>query len=420
MPSSARHAEGVSMNAPQPAPAFNPLDPAFIRDPYPTYRMLRETNPVWRSPLGAWVLTRYRDIDAVVKDRRFVHDFEGKISDPGHRRAVMNEPVTQNLAQSMLVRDPPDHTRLRGLVVRAFTARRVEEMRPRIEALVRDLIDAVEPRGRMDVIGDLSHKLPVIVICDMLGVPEEDRAQFLEGFRISGRTLDPVPMTRAEVEEGNAGVLRSRAYFEGLFERRRSDPGEDLISALMAVRDEEDGRLSPDELTANINLLFAAGHETTANLIGNGLLALHRNPDQWARLTRDPSLAAGAVEELLRYDSSVQLTTRKAAEDVEMGDDKVLIRRGEGVICLLGAGNRDPAQYSDPETLDISRQNVRPLSFGGGIHHCLGAQLARIEAEVTFRALAERLPQMRLENPDDPQWRPTLTLRRLAALPAVW
>lgn len=408
------------MNAPQPVPPFNPLDPAFIRDPYPTYRSLRERSPVWRSPLGPWILSRYRDIDAVVKDRRFVHDFEGLISDPGNRRAVLHEPVTQNLAQSMLVRDPPDHTRLRGLVVRAFTARRVEEMRPRIEALVQELIDAVLPRRAMDVIGDLSHKLPVIVICDMLGIPEEDRAPFLGGFRISGRTLDPVPMTRAEIEEGNAGVLRTHAYFEGLFERRRNDPGDDLISALMAVRDEEDGRLSPVELTANINLLFAAGHETTANLIGNGLLALHRNPDQWDLLVREPERAAGAVEELLRYDSSVQLTTRKASEDVEVGEERVTIKRGEGVICLLGAGNRDPAQYQDPERLDITRQNVRPLSFGGGIHHCLGAQLARIEAEVTFRALAERLPGLRLDNIENPEWRPTLTLRRLAALPAHW
>jgi cytochrome P450 len=408
------------MNAPQAVPAFNPLDPAFIADPYPTYRMLRETSPIWRSPLGPYVLTRYRDIDAVTRDRRFVHDFEGRISDPGSRRAMMDEPVFQSLGRSMLVRDPPDHTRLRGLVVRAFTARRVEEMRPRIEALVQELIDEVEPRGRMDVIADLSHKLPVIVICDMLGVPEEDRAQFLGGFRISGRALEPIPLSSAELEESNASTIATRTYFLSLFERREKEPGNDLISALLAVRDEKDGRLSHDELTSNINLLFVAGHETTANLIGNGLLALHRQPNQWQKLTRDPSLAANAVEELLRYDSSVQLTARKAAEDIELGDEKVLIKRGDGVICLLGAGNRDPARYDDPERLDITRQNVRPLSFGGGIHHCLGAQLARLEGEITFRALAERLPNLRLENIDNPQWRPTLTLRRLAALPATW
>lgn len=412
------------MNTQAPVPAFNPLDPAFIRDPYPTYRAMRERTPIWRSPLGAWVLSRYRDISALLKDGRFVHDFEGAISDRRNRRAVLDEPVTKNLRDSMLVRDPPDHTRLRGLVVRAFTARRVEEMRPRIEALVTKLIDDAIGRGRMDVIGDLSHPLPVIVICDMLGIPEEDRDQFLHGFRISGRSLEPVPMTRAELDEANAAITRTRTYFEGLFERRADDPGDDLISALMAVRDENaeggQSRLSPDEMTANISLLFAAGHETTANLIGNGMLALGRNPDQWALLVRDPSLAAGAVEELLRYDSSVQLTARKASEDCEIGEEKVAIKRGDDVICLLGAGNRDPAQYENPETLDITRKNVRPLSFGGGIHHCLGAQLARIEAEVTFRALAERLPDLKLDNVETPEWRPTLTLRRLAALPAHW
>ena len=408
------------MNAPQAVPAFNPLDPAFIADPYPTYRVLRERMPIWRSPLGAWVLSRYRDIAALLKDSNFIHDFDGDISDPRNRRAVLNEPVTQNLGTSMLVRDPPDHTRLRGLVVRAFTARRVEEMRPRIETLVEQLIRKVADRGSMDVIGDLSHPLPVIVICDMLGIPEQDRDQFLHGFRISGRSLEPVPMSRQELDEANVGVLRMREYFDGLFERRAKSPGDDLISALMAVRDEADGRLSPTELTSNISLLFAAGHETTANLIGNGMLALHRNPDQWDLLVRDPSLAADAVDELLRYDSSVQLTTRKAAQDCEIGEEKVAIKRGDGIICLLGAANRDPAQFDDAERLDITRKNVRPLSFGGGIHHCLGAQLARIEAEIVFRAIAERLPKLKLNDIQNPQWRPTLTLRRLAALPAHW
>jgi cytochrome P450 len=281
------------MNAPANVPAFNPLDPAFIRDPYPTYRMLRENTPIWRSPLGLWVLSRYRDIAALLKDHSFVHDYEGVISDARGGRATLHEPVRQSLGHAMLVRDPPDHTRLRGLVVRAFTARRVEEMRPRVEALVHRLIDAVAPRGHMDVIADLSHKLPVIVICDMLGIPEEDRKQFLEGFSISGRTLEPVPMTREELDAANANVLHTRDYFEGLFERRRSNPGDDLISALLAVRDEDDGRLSRDELSSNISLLFAAGHETTANLIGNGMLALHRNPDHgrcWCAIPRSPTM----------------------------------------------------------------------------------------------------------------------------------
>ena len=403
------------MNAPQPA--FNLTDPAFVRDPYPAYRMLRERAPVWKSPMGVWVLTRYDDIAKLLKDQRFVHDFDGNISDPRKRGDVREEPVYKQLGRSMLLRDPPDHSRLRGLVAKAFTARRVEEMRPQIESVVNGLLDALAPRGRMDVIEDFSHKLPVIVICDMLGIPEEDRGRFLTGYRVSGRSIDPTPMTRAELDSANAGVMASRAYFATLFERRRREPGDDLTSALLQVQDEHEGRLSEDELYANISLLFAAGHETTTNLIGNGLLALHRNRDQWEKLVADPSLAAGAVEELLRYDSSVQLTSRKASVDVEIGGQQIM--RGDEVICLLGAGNRDPEAYAEPEKLDITRKNVRPLSFGGGIHTCLGAQLARLEGEIAFRALATRLPGMRSEKIAEPQGKPTITLRSLEHLMAV-
>jgi len=404
------------MNAPKPA--FNLTDPAFVRDPYPAYRMLRSMAPVWKSPMGVWVLTRYDDISKLLKDQRFVHDFDGNISDPRNRGALREEPVYKQLGRSMLLRDPPDHTRLRGLVAKAFTLRRMEEMRPQIERIVNALLDGLAPRGKMDVIEDFSHKLPVIVICDMLGIPEEDRAQFLTGYRVSGRAIDPTPMTQAELDQVNANILGGRAYFKTLFDRRRKEPGDDLTSALLQVQDEKDGRLSEDELFANVSLLFAAGHETTTNLIGNGLLALHRNPDQWQKLVADPSLASSAVEELLRYDSSVQLTSRKASEDIEIGGQQ--IKRGDEVICLLGAGNRDPEAYDNPETLDITRRNVRPLSFGGGIHTCLGAQLARLEGEIAFKALATRLPNMRLENIDNPEWKPTITLRRLEHLPAVW
>lgn len=404
------------MNAPQPA--FNLMDPAFVRDPYPAYAMLRARAPVWKSPMGVWVLTRYDDIAKLLKDQRFVHDFDGNISDPRNRGALREEPVYKQLGRSMLLRDPPDHTRLRGLVAKAFTARRVEEMRPQIEKIVNGLIDKLAPLGKMDVIEDFSHKLPVVVICDMLGIPEEDRAQFLTGYRVSGRAIDPTPMTQAELDQVNANILGGRAYFAKLFELRRKQPGDDLTSALLQVQDEKDGRLSEDELFANISLLFAAGHETTTNLIGNGLLALHRNRDQWDKLVADPSLASSAVEELLRYDSSVQLTSRKASVDVEIGGQQ--IQRGDEVICLLGAGNRDPEAYENAEKLDITRKNVRPLSFGGGIHTCLGAQLARLEGEIAFRALAMRLPNMRLENMDNPQWKPTITLRRLEHLMAVW
>jgi cytochrome P450 len=399
-------------------PLLDLTDPRFLSDPYPFYRLLRERAPVWRSPTGLWVLSRHADVAAVLKDPRFGHDFENKLSDPRTRDDLLDEPVFRGLRLSMLVRDPPDHTRLRGLVAKAFTARRLEAMRPKIAALVETLLDAVEPRGGMDVIADFARPLPVLVICDLLGIPEADRPRFLGGYRVSGRALDPTPMTRAELDEVNAIAVRNRGYFEDLFERRRDADGDDLISALLHVRDEHDGRLTHDELAANIGLLFGAGHETTTHLIGNGLLALHRNPDQWQKLVENPALAGNAVEELLRFDSSVQLTSRKAFEDVPL--DGTIVRRGESVMCLLGAANRDPEVYADPDRLDITRAGVRAISFGGGIHHCLGAQLARIEGEIAFRRLAQRLPKLALEDKEHPTWKPTITLRGLTRLPARW
>jgi hypothetical protein len=398
------------------APVFNPLDPAFIADPYPTYRRLRESMPVFRLPLGMWVVSRHADVALILRDRRFGKNYEGNLV-RRYGPDVMQERAFASLGRTMLVLDPPDHTRLRGLVTKAFTARRIEEMRPRIAALVDALIDRVFAQGHMDVALDLAHRLPVIVICDMLGIPEEERERFLDRSQVNGRIIDPVPLSREELDSANEQTRASDEYFDTLFERRRREPGDDLTTLLVQAEEAGD-RLTQEELRANVSLLFAAGHETTSNLIGNGLLALHRHPDQWAALVADPSLAANAVEELLRFDSSVQMTGRSAVEDVELGGQA--IGKGENIVCLLGAANRDPAVYDEPDRLDIRRQNVRPLSFGGGIHHCLGAQLARLEGELAFRALATRLPDLRLPEIDAPSWRPNFTLRGLTTLPAVW
>jgi cytochrome P450 len=396
--------------------AFNPLDPAFIADPYPFYHRLREAAPVFKTPMGFWLLTRYEDVALSLRDKRFGKDFAGNI-----RRRYgadrMNEPAIANLARTMLVVDPPDHTRLRGLVTKAFTARRVADMRPRIAKLVGEQLDRVANKGEMDVIRDIAHRLPVIVICDMLGIPEDHRAAFLVGSNVSGRILDPVPMSHEELQEANQGTQMGNAYFDQLCDLRRRDPQDDLTTEL--VRAEEAGdRLSGEELRANIGLLFGAGHETTTNLIGNGLLALHRDRDQWERLKADPSLIPNAVEEMLRFDSSVQMTGRATMADVEIGG--VTVPAGESVVQLLGAANRDPAQFDDPDKLDVGRQNVRPMSFGGGIHHCLGAQLARLEGELVFTALIERFPNLELPEKDRPDWRRSFTLRGLNKLPAVW
>ncbi|SPP93773.1 cytochrome P450 [Bradyrhizobium vignae] len=404
----------------QPAggPLFNPLAPDFIRDPYPHYERLRTIDPIHVTPFGQFVASRHAEVSLVLRDKRFGKDFVERTT-RRYGPEIMKEPVFRSMSYWMLQADPPDHTRLRGLVVKAFTARRVEDMRRRIQEIVDQAIDAVIDRGHMDLIEDFAFRLPVTIICDMLGIPEEHREVFYKSSRDGGRLLDPVPLSPEEISQGNAGNLMAQMYFQQLFELRRRSPGDDLITQL--VQAEEDGhKLTNEELTANIILLFGAGHETTVNLIGNGLLALHRNPDQLALLKARPELIEGAIEEFLRYDSSVQMTGRVTLEDIDdLGGVK--IPKGETVLCLLGSANRDPAVYPDrPDRLDVTRTNVKPLSFGGGIHFCLGAQLARIEAEIAIATLLRRLPDLRIDDVENPEWRPTFVLRGLKRLPASW
>ena len=405
-----------SVQAVQAEPLFNPLSPEVIRNPYPYYHRLRSRDPVHYSPLGFYVATRHADVSFVLRDRRFGKDFAGRMIRK-FGKEILEEPVYRSMRHWMLQQDPPDHTRLRGLVVTAFTARRVEDMRPRIQEIVETMIDRVVHRGHMDLIADFAFPLPVTVICEMLGIPAEDQVMFFSGARTGGRLLDPVPLSRAEIDAANADNLDSAEYFRHLFALRRREPGDDLTTQLVQA-EEQGNKLTNEELTANIMLLFGAGHETTVNLIGNGLLALHQHPDELQLLKDNPSLVTNAIEELLRYDSSVQLTGRTALEDIAVGDVKVA--RGETVLALLGAANRDPDVYTDPDRLDITRPNVRPLSFGGGIHFCLGAQLARIEGEIAIATLLRRLPNLRLDNPDSPDWRQTFVLRGLNCLPASW
>ena len=399
-------------------PLFDPLSPQFIRDPYPHYDRLRRLDPVHLAPHGLYLVSRHSDVSGVLRDKRFGKDFVERTT-RRYGPKIMEEPIFRSMSHWMLQQDPPDHARLRGLVVKAFTARRVEDMRPRIQQVVDQTLDRVVPRGSMDLIEDYAFRLPVTIICDMLGIPEEHREVFYTGSRDSGRILDPVPLTPEDIAKSNAAYMMSQMYFQQLFELRRKQPGDDLTTQL--VQAEEDGsKLTNEELTANIILLFGAGHETTVNLIGNALLALHRNPDQLALLKARPELITGAIEEFLRYDSSVQMTGRVTLEDIDdLGGRK--IPKGESVLCLLGSANRDPAVYPEgADRLDIARPNVRPLSFGGGIHFCLGAQLARIEAEIAISTLLRRLPDLRLDDVENPEWRPTFVLRGLKRLPASW
>src|SRR5712672_2346379 len=330
---SARQLIEVTMNehvqTAQTEPMFNPLSPDFIRDPYPHYERLRTSDPVHLTPLGSFDASRHAEASLVLRDKRFGKDYvERTIRRYGPK--IMEEPVFRSLSHWMLQQDPPDHTRLRGLVVKAFTARRVEDMRPRIQHIVDETLDRIIPKGKMDLIEDYAFRLPVTIICDMLGIPEDHRKVFYKSSRDGGRLLDPVPLSPAEIAEANTGNAAAQLYFQQLFELRRHSPGDDLTTQL--VHAEEDGnKLSNEELTANIILLFGAGHETPVNLIGNGLLALHRNPEQLALLKAKPELTTNAIEEFLRYDSSVQMTGRVALEEIEdLGGKR--IPAGESVL----------------------------------------------------------------------------------------
>lgn len=398
------------------APLFNPFSPEFLRNPYPSFELLRENQPLMKTPLGFWVASRYADVQMILKDRRFGKGFDERMK-MRNGDDVFDNPVYANMRTWMLVQDPPDHSRLRGLVSKAFTARRIEGLRPQIQTLVDELLDRAAPRGRMDFIRDFAYPLPVNVICDMLGIPPEDRSHFEFGSKISGRLIDPTPVSAEELQEIGDGFSRQEAYFRDLFARRRAEPQDDLTTVL--VQAEEAGeRLTEAELVGNVILLFGAGHETTVNLLGNGLLALLQNPDEYAKLRDNPDLVPGAIEEMLRFDSSVQMTGRTAMEDVEVNG--VTIPKGDHIINLLGSANRDGAAFDAPESFRVDRKDVRPMSFGGGIHFCLGAQLARVEADIAFRSLLARLPDLRLEKPDEPDWRPTFTLRGLTSLPIAW
>ena len=367
---------------------------SFFKDPYGAYAFAREARLLKRD--GAWYAARYNDIDFILKDRRF-----GKQPPPGTEHRLPPRPDGDEEPRNMLNLDPPDHTRLRGLVAKAFNAKRIAAMRPAVQRLVNRLLDTLAPRGAMDVARDYAYPIPATIIADMLGIPDADREHF--GFLSNeiirwGTGIDPSLDQKARHRKAAAARHEFDAYLRELAEVKRNAPADDLTTDLVRAEDEH-GALDDEELTQNVRLLFMAGHETTVNLIGNALVALHRHPAQLARLTADPALMPKAVEEFLRFDSSVQQLPRVVQEPVEVAGQ--WLEPGEMVICLLGAANRDPDIYEDAESLDIERPFVRSKSLGGGIHFCLGAQLARLETEVALGTLLQRLPNLELTELDD-------------------
>jgi pimeloyl-[acyl-carrier protein] synthase len=390
--------------------SFNPMDPEFLADPYPTYHRLRAEDPVHQSPLGFWVLTRYDDVSAVLRDPRFIKEPLAALV-----AARFGAEVPRGVGLSMLDRDPPDHTRLRGLVSKAFTPRVVDGLRPRIQQIVDELITRAQAVGSMDVIEEFAYPIPVNVICEMLGVPVADHERF-KGWSLDiARGLDSIWLPPdSEVPRRSAASRHAiNDYFRGLIAQRRASPRGDLLSALI-VAEEAGDKLNEEELLATCILLLIAGHETTVNLIGNGVLALLRNPGELERLRATPGLITNAVEELLRYDGPVQRTARVASAPATIGGRT--IAKGEMVMPFVGAADRDPSQFPDPDRLDLARADNRHIAFGWGIHFCLGAPLARVEGQIAIDALVRRLPRLELMT-DEPEYRQSLTLRGLKTLP---
>ncbi len=394
---------------------LNVFAPELIDDPYTWYAHMRAEGVVRYTLPGlpnahSVMLSRHADVQAALRDARF-----GRL---GFRQAAANAigegPLLESYSQWFLFQDPPDHTRLRGLVSKAFTRRAVENLRHKIDDVVEQLLDQQRGKNSFDLMGGFAYQVPVLVICELLGVPQSDRGRFTEWSAALAKGLDILAVPDQDaVQRGNAAAAGLTAYFRDLVGVRRRQPSDDLLTA-MIVAEEAGDRLTEDELLATCVLLFFAGHETTVNLIGNGMLALLRNPSEQERLRRDPSLMAGAIEEMLRYDSPVQRTGRVVVEDLELNGR--FFRQGQRVNMLIGAANRDPDQFADPDRLDVSRANAHQhLSFAAGIHYCVGAPLARLEAQLAIAALLRRYAEVRIIG-ERPAWRPTFVLRGLRAL----
>jgi cytochrome P450 len=398
---------------------FLPLRSAgSLENPYPVYGLLRTVRPVMQVPVpdyegpGVWLLTRYRDVHGVLRDPRFSAD---RMNAPLFRDNLERLPafIQQSASglRSMLTMDPPDHTRVRKLVNKAFTPRRIGALRGHIEEIVDERLSEATRRGGMDLIHDLAEPLPAIVIAELLGVPAEDHRQFREW---SSQLIAAIaaPTVQERREASMAPGLRLLGYLRETIADRRREPRDDLISAMIQAQEESDA-LSDEELLATSNLLLLAGHETTTNLIGNGMLALLREPEQLDRLRREPELVPHAVEELLRFDGPVQATVRVALEDVSIGDQ--VIPQGSLVIVSIGAANHDPEVFDEPDRLDVARDPNPHLAFGFATHFCMGAPLARLEAECAFAALIARFPDISLLD-DAPEYRPNPILRGLKRL----
>lgn len=391
---------------------YDPLRKDLLADPYPAYARLRLERPVYWDRRFGWVVSRYADVVSGVRDPRLsVQRPTAEDPIPVHLQGIAAEvrEIRQMQSRWLVCSDPPQHTRLRNAVAAVFCPPMIEQMRQRIQQVVDELLDAVQPADEIDVIGALAYPLPSIIVAELLGVPIEDRNVFRRwADDIAAGSTWTVPI----LLRAHASQQALVAYLTALVAERRQTPRDDLLTSLVAAAD--DGLLSEEEVLATCVLLLYVGHETTTNLIGNGTLALLHHPAQRMRLQAEPALIQSAVEELLRYDSPVQAAFRRASVDFELGGES--IRQGDHVLLLLGAANRDVEQFAEPDSLDLGRRENRHVSFGLGPHYCIGATLARLEGQIAIATLFRRFPNLRL-GPGQLVWRPNVLFRGLEALP---
>jgi cytochrome P450 len=393
--------------------ACNFRDPGVIADPFPLFAYLRENDPLhWSDVLGGWVLTRHADVSAALSDSRLSADRITPFLEASPEARARNREIGGLLTHWAVFSDPPRHTRLRGLMNQGFSSRANQNIRPRVEARVDALLDRFEGRDEIDLLSEFAYPLPASVISDILGVPLEDIERFKVWSDELAAFVGSALATTDKYDRARHGALQLQAYFADLIEQRRREPRPDLISDLLRARFREHS-FSTEELIATCVMLLFAGHETTTNLIGNGVLALLRHPDQWRALVASPSLAPLAVEELLRFDGPVQALVRVARENIAFGN--TAIGPGQRVFAMVNAANRDPAVFAAPDRLDIMRRESRHIAFGYGIHYCIGAPLARLEATIALRALARRFPSLSLSG-QNIQWSDSLVLRGVRSL----
>jgi len=404
------------MSIDTPELLFNPFDPAFRANPYPFYDILREKAPVYLSPLQTIVLSRYDDIAVTLRSNDFSRDIEKNANEPTSPMQTRKRERSREGTKSILNLDPPDHTRLRRLVSLAFTPSAIERLRPRVQQLVDTALDTAAERGSMELIDELAFPVPFQVISDLLAMPTERSAELREWSQHLTASLEPTA-NDDDLDRAEAAIAQFGPYLVEIIEQRRKNLGDDLLSALILAEESGD-RMSTDELLTFVLLLYVAGHETTVNLIGNGMLALLRNPDQLVRWRDDPTLDGTAVDELLRFDGPVQLTVRVPIVPVHYAtpEGTVTVEPGTVVMTLLGAANHDPAMFADPHALRFDRPNSnRHLALAAGVHYCLGASLAKLEASVAISTVIRRFPNLALAG--EPGWRDRLTIRGVDRLP---